>query len=86
MDRYDWRERQADARAALVVKWMVQLWAIREDGADPLDLDQFTAELALLPVKPIWLDPEAMKKAEEADQAKQAQVAADLMRALVDGS
>jgi hypothetical protein len=55
-DRAQVRQRRADARAAFIVHKLVRLWSDPEvEVIPPLDTDDYTAELALLPDEPKWM-------------------------------
>jgi hypothetical protein len=86
LERYNWRERRADARAALIAKWIANMLGEREEGAEPLELDDFMVELMLLPTRPEWMKEVSEEDRVKAEQQHKQRVTASLLRAVTDGS
>lgn len=56
--RWDWQQRRADARAAQVAATIANVNRDPEARPEPYELDDFTAGLALLPMRPKWMTRE----------------------------
>lgn len=59
VQRWQWRERRADARAALVAAVIANVNRDPDERPEPFELDDFTPLLAILPRRPAWLDERA---------------------------
>ncbi len=57
IERWRYRERREDARAALIASTYANIWRDRDSRPEPFTIDEFSALLAVLPEKPDWSAP-----------------------------